>query len=125
MSIEIGPLMNIQIHSYQSKEIKDKIPNKYDIGEVEHYDILVFRNVDLIGGKPFEKYTLKDIETKHREFLGQNETPRNICFKEFISSQTSKNVFSRNRLGIQLLAKECESLCNFYSGKSKCIQFEI
>lgn len=125
MSIEIGPLMEIKIQSFQSKEIKDKIPDKYDIGEVEHYDILVFRNVDLIGGKPFEKFTLKDIETKNEMFLGQNESARNICFKEFISNKTNKDAFNSNELGIRLLAKECEALCNYYLGGSKCINFEI
>ena len=57
INIQVGPLMNIQIHSYQSKEIKDRLDNKIEeqIGGLEHFDIDIYRNVDIIGGKPYEK----------------------------------------------------------------------
>jgi len=62
INIQVGPLMNIQVHSYQSKEIKDR--NKdicNEIGAVEHFDIYIFKNIDILGGKPFEKITIEDL----------------------------------------------------------------
>ncbi len=51
--IHIGPLLCIQIHSYQSSEVHDK--NAYaNVGSYGHFDIYIFRNTHLVGGKPFE-----------------------------------------------------------------------
>ncbi|MCI8963526.1 MAG: Gfo/Idh/MocA family oxidoreductase [Eubacterium sp.] len=125
MNIEIGPLMNIQIHSYQSKEIKDRIKTKTGIGEVEHFDIFVFRNVDIIGGKPMEKYTLEDLYGTEEIIQGYNEDARQQCFFEFIHCNVKGDPIFEHELGIQILAKEYESLCNRAVNKSATVCFPI
>ena len=54
LNIEVGPLMNIQIHSYQDYENseKERIINN-NVGSIDHFEIYIFRNCKLIGGKPF------------------------------------------------------------------------
>ncbi|RDU22384.1 Gfo/Idh/MocA family oxidoreductase [Anaerosacchariphilus polymeriproducens] len=125
MNIEIGPLMNIQIHSYQSKEIKDRIKGKLDIGEVEHFNVYVFKNIDLIGGQPLEKYTLRDFFENEKQMLGYNESAREACFREFVEKKVTRDTFLDHELGIRILAKEYEALSNKYEGKTSCLCFNI
>ena len=52
INIQVGTLMNVQVHSYQSKEIKDRTDctSEEEVGGLEHFDIEIYRNSDLIGG---------------------------------------------------------------------------
>ena len=109
INIQVGPLMNIQVHSYQSKEIKDRedILTEENIGGLEHFDILIFRNSDLIGGKPFEKITLGDLyKTKEKEnMLGYNELSRNEFISNFLNDKCDKSDLKEHGLGIEILYK--------------------
>lgn len=125
MNLEIGPLMNIQIHSYQSKEIKDKIEDNYDVGEVEHFDVFVYRNIDLIGGKPMEKYTLKDLYENSGDMQGYNEKARECCFREFIDCTCNGNPIYDHELGIEILSREYEALCRQKENKVPIVKFLI
>ena len=61
-TINIGPFLNIQVHSYQSKDkhsvctTDDEAP-----GGNNHFEIFIFRNDRIIGGKKFEKIQLHDL----------------------------------------------------------------
>ena len=61
-TINIGPFLNLQVHSYQSKD-KHAICNSDDNapGGNNHFEIYIFRNSKIIGGKNFEKIQLQDI----------------------------------------------------------------
>ena len=60
--IHLGPFMCIQVHSYQSKDnhyicdLGDDMP-----GGNNHYEIWIYRNSGIIGGKPVEKIMLTDL----------------------------------------------------------------
>lgn len=123
MNMEIGPLMNIQVHSYQSKEIKDKVEGKIGVGEVEHFDIFVYRNVDLIGGNPMEKFTLNDLYQEDGNMQGYNEEAREHCFDEFIRCKVVGDPIFEHELGIQILTKEYEALCQKEKGLPSVVQF--
>lgn len=125
MNIEIGPLMNIQIHSYQSKEIKDKIEGKTGVGEVEHFDIFVYRNVDLIGGVPMEKFTLNDLYKGISNMQGYNEEARESCFSEFINCNIKGDPIFEHELGIEILTKEYEALCQKEKGMPSVVHFPL
>ena len=103
INIQIGTLMNIQVHSYQSKEIKDRTDFETEIGGLEHFDIYIFRNKDIIGGKEFEKLTLKDIAKNRNKFVGQNEQARETCLNKFLNGNTKIDDIKDHRLGIELL----------------------
>ena len=77
INIEIGHLLNIQVHSYQSKEICDRTDDEEKVGGLEHFDIYFFNN-PLIDKEPFKEIHLGDMysEKEKKEFLGYNELSR-------------------------------------------------
>ncbi len=124
ISIQVGPLMNIQIHSYQSKEIKDR---KDDISEIstgglEHFDIDIYRNVDLIGGKPFERIKLYDLynltNMKHK-FIGFNEYSREEMINSFFSDNESFGDIETHKLAIEVLYSCSKTLYDKHSRKNQ------
>ena len=112
IDIQIGPIMNIQIHSYQAVEYNEKhLIENYDIGSSDHFDIYIFRNNNLIGGKPFEKISIKDLAGTN-DFYGNNEKAREQCFLEFINNKKGRSDLLRHEESIFLLMKLCESVAN-------------
>uniref|UniRef100_A0A831Z0F7 Gfo/Idh/MocA-like oxidoreductase N-terminal domain-containing protein n=1 Tax=candidate division WWE3 bacterium TaxID=2053526 RepID=A0A831Z0F7_UNCKA len=67
-NIEQGPFQNIQIHSYQSSDKHDLNDAKdFELGGNNHFDIYVFRNIGIVGGKkPLEVIRARDIARKER-----------------------------------------------------------
>jgi hypothetical protein len=61
-NIQIAPVLCVQIHSsqsYEDRNIAEQINfNQGDIGSEDHFDINIFRNKSLIGGKSFEQVKL-------------------------------------------------------------------
>ncbi len=90
VNIQIGPLMNIQVHSYQSTEINDhQTIDKYETGGLEHFDIHIYRNSDLIGGKSYELIKLHELNKTENPEIGQNENARYQLVKDFIDEKKS------------------------------------
>lgn len=111
MNLNVGPLMNIQVHSYQSKEIKDEDEkDNFEIGGCQHFDIYIFRNTSLIGGKEFEKLSIKDIVKNQTAFLGHNEIARKKCIYEFLNKQSDNKNIYKQRKTISLLTSMYESI---------------
>ena len=88
-NIEQGCLQNIQIHSYQSK-CKHDINSEEDflIGGNNHYDIYIFKNRDIIGGKKLEIITGKEIAEKYSldKSKVMNELARHEAVKQFLEA---------------------------------------
>ena len=126
LNIQIGPLMNIQVHSYQAYEFRERLQKGGDdIGELEHFDIFIFRNVDLIGGKPFEKIKLSELYnlSKTEEFIGFNEKAREECFNNFINNIDNESNILLHKQSIELLEKAYLSLT--YGGKKMKFDFNL
>lgn len=123
INIEVGPLLNIQVHSYQSKEIKDRLDCKTEeqIGGLEHYEINIYRNVDLIGGKPFERINLGDLytEKEKKNILGYNELSREHFLTNFLSGKCEKGDIKDQALGIEILHACAMGLHNYYKNIKK------
>lgn len=123
ININVGPLMNIQIHSYQAYEIKDmdKLENSA-VGSVEHFDIYIFRNSELIGGEIFEKLDVEDICNKYgsENFLGHNEESREKCFMSFMSGKDNISDLLEHKLGIKVLANSYLGICKKEIVKFSC-----
>lgn len=87
-NIQQGPLQNIQIHSYQSNSEQDGVNSDLDfeLGGNNHFDIYIFRNSNLIGGKVLEVISARDFSNIHnldKEKL-INELARINAFNDFI-----------------------------------------
>ena len=113
INIQVGPLLNIQIHSYQANEINDsiKLP-KNSPGGIDHFDIYIFRNTKLIGGEVFEKVSLKDLDKDKDLFIGNNEKARERCFLDFINNNSQDSDLLKHQKSILLLTKLCESIAS-------------
>lgn len=109
INIQLGPLLNVQIHSYQSDQRLKNKNKRYDVGEMDNFDIYIFRNVELIGGKSFEKISINKL-IKNDDFLGNNEKAREICFKNFYDNKKGDSDFIKHQQSILLLKKICESI---------------
>ena len=108
INIQVGPLLNIQVHSYQSKQIQDRQNNVDEImtGGLEHFDIDIYRNVDIIGGKPFERIKLKDLyvdEAEKQNFIGYNELSREEFITAFLNGTAENGDLKDQELGIEIL----------------------
>lgn len=123
VNIQVGPLMNIQVHSYQAYEVKDreKMCNNH-VGSVEHFDIYVFRNNELIGGKSFEMLDIATLSDKDKKyFIGYNEKARENCFINFLLNIDDSSDLLEHRTSIEITEKAYEIM----SEKKNITNFNI
>lgn len=118
-NIEQGCLQNIQIHSYQSNDKHDiNTENDFLIGGNNHYDIYIFRNTGIIGGKAFEQITGKEIAEKYSldKSKVMNELARHEAVRQFLeviigkrdANNTKANIIE-HCLSVQLMSMIYES----------------
>lgn len=125
INIQVGTLLNVQVHSYQSKEIKDRIKDNLveeESGGLEHFDIEIFRNTDIIGGKPYEKIKLGDLyeSSEKKDFIGYNELAREEFLKIFFSRKDdTKSNLQDQTLGIEILNSCAKGIHHNYYNTNK------
>lgn len=118
-NIEQGCLQNIQIHSYQSSDKHDiNTDDDFIIGGNNHYDIYIFKNSEITGGKTYEKITGKEIAEKYSLDTSKvmNELARHEAVKEFLeviigkrkANETKGNIID-HKLSVQLMSMIYES----------------
>lgn len=130
INIQVGPLMNIQVHSYQSKEIKDRTIDmafEEQVGGLEHFDIHIYRNSDLIGGKPHEIVKLGDLytEKEKKNILGYNELSREVYITNFLKGKCEKGDMKDQALGIEILIGCAKGIHNYYKNKRVTIPIRV
>ncbi len=107
INIHIGPLFNIQIHSYQSIEINQN--DIYDnIGSKNHFDIYIFKNTNLLGGSPLEIIKFGQIDEKKNnniQYLGHNEAARYTIIDELLYEKESNSELTSHIASVKLLSK--------------------
>lgn len=130
ININVGTLMNIQITSCQSKEIKDRTNSIDEIyeGGLEHFDIDIYRNVDIIGGKAHEKIRLYDLYNENMnsdDFIGFNEKSREDCINAFLNNNSQIGEIEEERLGMEILYSASKVIYNKLNNKDKLINIDI
>lgn len=130
VTINVGPLMCIQVHSYQSKEIKDRTNSciETEAGGLEHFDIDIYRNVDIIGGKAYEKIKLADLygdELGKNNFIGFNEYSREEFINSFIENSSNIGELNNEKLAIEILYAASKVLYNQINNKDKIEKIKI
>lgn len=116
LNVQVGPLLNLQIHSYQAREIKERDAST-QAGAVEHFEVYVFRNTDLIGGQPFERIDIQSLaHLRGPEALGFNEQAREQSIMSFLTGDTATSDLLDHDLSIGLLASIYGSLAHRYQG---------
>lgn len=126
INIEIGHLLNIQVHSYQSKEIKDRTDNEEEVGGLEHFDIYFFSN-PIINKEPFKQIHLGDMYTnkEKEEFQGYNELSREIFLNNFLNNKDCKGDIRDQALAIEILYSCAKGIHNQYEHKNKVEQIVV
>lgn len=124
INIQVGTLMNIQIHSYQSKQIEDRSSDNLSeeqVGGLEHFDIDIYRNIDIIGGKPYERITLGNLYTDNekKNMLGYNELARETYLTNFFSRKCEKGDIKDQALAIEILYSCAMGIKNYYNNVKK------
>lgn len=124
VNIQFGPLFNIQVHSYLSTESKFKTSqDPFSAGNTHHFDVMIFRNSSLIGGKPYELFRYDDFATDEQGSF--NEVSRARCLKNFLSNSPSSTDLRDHKLGIQLLSKALKTLCRTNAGEVPIEKFDV
>ena len=109
VTLQVGTLLNIQVHSYQAYEVHKKDVETEGAGDEHHFDIYIFRNSDVVGGKPLEKFCFGEAESQqHRAdttYLGHNEQGREVNFANFLAGRVDGTGFASHRLTNTFLSK--------------------
>lgn len=119
-NIQQGCLQNIQVHSYQSKDKQNEknTDEDFKLGGNNHYDIYIFRNSGIIGGKTLEVITAEEIEKKEKIDKTKllNEVARYKAVEQFLEfickKRDIKNITSNitdHKLSVELMSLMYES----------------
>ena len=129
VNIQVGNLLNIQVHSYQSYEAHKQDVYTTGPGHEDHFDVHIFRNSGIVGGRPLEKYTVGEISRQQHEnddnYLGHNENARELNFIRFLKGQGSHQEFASHRFTNQLLAKTYQCMVREHQGQIPFLSFDI
>lgn len=120
VNIHVSVLLNIQVHSYQSYQANNPIDMEYGSGHIDHFDILIFRNNGVLGGKAFEQIEIgRDWPSSSSSYLGfsHNEIARENLFLEFIRCSKSKSDLVHHSFTNELLGKIYECIALERNGK--------
>lgn len=124
VEIGVGPLLNVKIMSFQSKEISEEREMINSIGCLDHFEIDIFRNDKLIGGKPFERI-LTETRNKEDHYIGQNEQARFDILDRFFNDDESDATIEEQEETIILLSELYKSIGKRYSCKNTLYDVEI
>lgn len=124
VEIDVGPLLNVKIMSFQSKEISEEKEMINSIGSLDHFEIDVFRNDKLIGGKPFERI-LTETRNKDDHYIGQNEQARFDILDRFFNNEPSDATLEDQEETIILLSEFYKSMSKRFSTKNSLYDVEI
>jgi predicted dehydrogenase len=120
--INMGPFLAISLTSWQSKPFcSEDMLNKeiYSPGHEFNLDIDIFRNTEIIGGKPVESYCLPDIYRPDLQNYsrGHQEDARKNAVKEFfelisVGKNVGSSALESHILTSKIISMVYESLSN-------------
>lgn len=101
INLQVGPLLNLQVHSYQAYEVRDQRTQlPYGPGHLHHFDVYVFRNSDVVGGTCFEKLEFG----RAGQEKGHNEQARLELLEAFVEGRPSGSELEEHRRTIRWLS---------------------
>lgn len=123
-NLQFGPFLNIQVHSYMSSESKDtNLSRPFEAGQARHFDVMIFRNSKLIGGKPFERFQYDHFtESCNSSF---NELSRSRCLRQFLNGESSNSDLREHALSIKFLSKALKALCRRNADQIPIEKFDV
>lgn len=115
VNVHVGPLMNIQVHSYQAKECRERSTEEWRAGGLDHFDIDVYRNTGLLGGPAHERFTVRDLHDFSGEqyFVGLNELARERVLLDFFQRRENGADLGRHLAAMEIFCQLCTLQANF------------
>lgn len=129
LNLQVGNLLNIQVHSYQSYEVGKRDVETEGAGHEDHFEVDIYRNSGVVGGKPFETFNI-GAQSRHdasgdKTFLGHNEHARELHFLDFLECRPGPSHFNSHRMTVQLLSGICEALAHVQAGNPQQINVAL
>jgi predicted dehydrogenase len=116
VNIHIGPLYNLQVQSYRDFQSNEQGVASENIGGSDHFDIHIFKNSNLLGGKPFELIKFGEIyrqrHANDESYIGPNEMPRYQLIDQLLDNLPSNSELDTHLTTNALMAA-------FYSNHAK------
>ncbi len=129
LNLQVGNLLNIQAHSYQSYEAGRPDSEVEGVGHEDHFEIHIYRNSGLIGGQPLEKIDIgapmRQQQADDPAFLGHNERAREIHFLDFLERRPGASHFAQHKRTARLLSGMCEALARDVQGEVPHVVVEL
>lgn len=115
VNAHVGPLMNIQVHSYQAKECRDRADEEWGAGGLDHFDIDIYRNVGLLGGPAHERFTVRDLYdfSGEKYFVGLNELAREKVLMDFFHRRGNGADIDRHLTAMEIFCQLCALQAHF------------
>lgn len=109
VDIEVGPLMAIKVISYQAK-VADEGNKGVDLGDNDHFEIQIYRNAKITGGKPLEVIRISDIMQKDEDVEDYNVGSRKRLFEDFAYGSGKESDFSSHYSVMKMMSLLYQSL---------------
>lgn len=115
VNIHVGPLLNVQVHSYQAKECRERGPEEWAAGGLDHFDIDIYRNVDILGGSGHERLTVRDLHdfSGEEHFIGLNELAREHVLLDFFLRRDNGTDLNRHLSAMEIFCQLCGLYADF------------
>lgn len=129
LNVQVGNLLSIQAHSYQSYEVHKKDVDTEGAGHEDHFDIYVFRNSGVVGGAPLEKFRIGEGARSERasddSYLGHNEDARERNLVSFLEGRPGAPELGSQRLTNRFLSKLYECMAREHAGDVPYLSFSL
>lgn len=96
MVMNIGYLMTIHINSYSSLDERHDLAGQIHTGGDDHFDVLIFRNTNVIGGKAYQKLSFGLGVDKDEYYMGTNDYGHRKTFDQYIHNEESSNKYENH-----------------------------
>jgi len=129
VAIQVANLLAIQVHSYQVCEVNKRDVETEGAGHQDHFDVYIFRNSGLVGGKPLEKFKIGE-EARQRSrddtsYLGHNEKAREANFLDFLEHKRGPSHFATHSTTNRLISKIYECIARENNGNQPQLSFGL
>ncbi len=129
INIQVGHLLNIQVHSSQSYQAGKRDNDSIGFGNEDHFDIYFFRNKEIVGGKSFEKIELgeemRKRNTKDKDYLGHNEKGRESILLSFINGKDNESMLEKHNLTNYFLSHIYQSMAKGHKTGNSQHEFKL
>jgi Oxidoreductase family, NAD-binding Rossmann fold len=112
VTIEVGPLLSIQVYAYQNHRPKEsEFANDY------FFEVLIHRNTALTGGIPVETIKFDHSTNSQNPNSSYNQISRRQCFMDFVHNRSSSSDIDSHLFPAELVSVMQQNMANLTLGE--------